>query len=173
MIRNRLQNIAGTIWLGIGTMLMARGARYLWLAVQNDGVSSTAVATSVGVGLAVGLAKGRFVLARTALKNKRRIAALPEPVRGWQVYSLAYLPLIGLMMGMGIGLRSLFRGGFAGGMVTYGGGVIGIGAALFLSAFVYWFEGAFGSLPAKIDAKIEAKLAAKQEPLETPQVSAA
>ena len=49
----------------------------------------------------------------------------------------------------GIGLKKLFGTGFAGGMVTYGGIVTGIGTGLFVSSFAYWFESWFGQLAEK------------------------
>ena len=54
-----------------------------------------------------------------------------------------------LMMAMSIGLKKLFATGFAGGMVTYGGIVTGIGSGLVVSSLAYWFEGSFGKLAEK------------------------
>ncbi|CAK9062575.1 unnamed protein product [Durusdinium trenchii] len=101
-------------------MLMARGGRYLWQALQSSDSSGRAVSLAVVLCLCGGLAKGRFVLAKAALRNRRRIAALSKP-KPWQIFSPRFYPLIMVMMGMSIGLRKLFNTGFAGGMVTYGG----------------------------------------------------
>lgn len=148
MANKGLQCTAGTVWLVTGCMLMARGGRYLWQALQSSDSSGRAVSLAVVLGLCGGLAKGRFVLAKAALRNRRRIAALSKP-KPWQIFSPRFYPLIMVMMGMSIGLRKLFNTGFAGGMVTYGGIVTGIGSGLFVSAFAYWFEGWFGSLAEK------------------------
>ncbi|CAE7325736.1 hypothetical protein AK812_SmicGene1421 [Symbiodinium microadriaticum] len=143
MRRDGLQNAAGAVWLLIGAGLLARGRGYLQQAVNIDGASSRAVTTSVVLGLLLGLAKGRFVLSKVAIKNIRRIESLQDP-KPWQIFSLKFYPLMLGMMGLSVALRKLFRSGFAGGMVTYGGLVSGIGTALFVSAFAYWFEDAFG-----------------------------
>eukprot|EP00913_Durusdinium_trenchii_P011056 g10379.t1 len=91
---------------------MARGGRYLWQALQSSDSSGRAVSLAVVLGLCGGLAKGRFVLAKAALRNRRRIAALSKP-KPWQIFSPRFYPLIMVMMGMSIGLRKLFNTGFA------------------------------------------------------------
>ena len=45
-----------------------------------------AVSLAVVLGLCGGLAKGRFVLSKTALRNKRRIAALSQ-AKPWQIFA--------------------------------------------------------------------------------------
>eukprot|EP00438_Fugacium_kawagutii_P025164 Skav208318 [mRNA] locus=scaffold897:601625:611538:+ [translate_table: standard] len=102
-----------------------------------------AVSLSLTLGLCAGWAKGRFVLSKTALRNKRRLQRLEGP-RPWQIFSPGgFYPLIMLMVGMSIGLKKVFGTGFGGGMVTYGGIVTGIGSGLLVSSFAYWFESYF------------------------------
>lgn len=138
-----LQSAAGALWLLTGCMLMARGGRYFWQALQNGDTTGRAVSVALALGLCGGLAKGRFVLSKTALRNKRRLQRL-ENARPWQVFAPGFYPLIILMMGTSVALKKVFGTGFGGGMVTYGGIVTGIGTGLVVSSLTYWFEN-FGS----------------------------
>lgn len=154
MKKEHLHTMAGVLWLGIGLMLATRGV-FQFLAAQEMGAGAGAIALAAGLGLVIGFAKGRFVLSKTARKNKNRIAELPDPVKPWQVFSVKFYPLIAVMMGMGIGIRHFFvKGGSATAQLSYGGLLCGIGGALFISAFVYW--GAFEK-----KAAVEAEEAAK------------
>ena len=130
------------MWLMTGCMLMARGGRYFWQALQSgdtsgrpqsgeiyrwiqlntgatkalchfkwleleliDGLNhpkttitsqnvlqrawpvlTRAVSVALALGLVGGWAKGRFVLAKTALRNKRRLQRLSGP-RPWQIFA--------------------------------------------------------------------------------------
>lgn len=51
-----------------------------------------------------------------------------------------FYPLIFGMMALSLALRKLFSTGLAGGMVTYGALVSGIGSGLFVSAFSHWLD---------------------------------
>jgi hypothetical protein len=137
MTKNGLNTTAGIVWLAIGGMLATRGALTL-LKAQEGGATTTGLACAALLGLVIGAAKGRFVLSKTARRNARRIAGLEEPVKPWQVFAPAFYPLILVMMGLGFGLRAAAAKGYAGGHLTYGGVLVGIGCALFVSAFTYW-----------------------------------
>ena len=141
MKRQQLQTLAGIFWLAIGLLLTARGV-FTLMAAQSGGASTQGLALAAGLGLVIGLAKGRFVLSKTARRNRDRIAALAEPVKPWQLFSMKFYPLILLMMGMGMAIRHFFvKGGTTTAQLSYGGLLCGIGGALFVSAFAYW--GAF------------------------------
>jgi hypothetical protein len=145
MKKQHLQSLAGIFWLGIGIMLTVRGIFTLTTA-QDMGASVSAIGLAAGLALIIGLAKGRFVLSKSARRNRDRIGELTEPVRAWQVFSVKFYPLILLMMGMGIGIRHFFvNEGSATAHLSYGALLCGIGGALFISAFAYW--GAFNKEP--------------------------
>ena len=148
MSNKGLQSAAGAMWLMTGCMLMARGGRYFWQALHAGDATGRTITLALTLGLFGGLAKGRFVLAKTALRNKRRLQKLNQ-ASPWQIFAPGFYPLMVVMMGMSIGLKKLFGTGFAGGMVTYGGIVTGIGTGLFVSSFAYWFESWFGQLAQK------------------------
>lgn len=143
MTVKQLQNMAGVLWLIIGLSLIARGVMYFKKAIDLQGATATGIAIAAVIGGLIGLIKGKFVLSKAALRNKDRIAELPEPRRPWNVFALKFYPLILVMIAFGVGLRKFADNGLPGGWLTVGGVISGIGAALFVSAFAYWFEDFF------------------------------
>ena len=91
---------SGVVWGIVGALLLVQGFRLLGLSDGREGTIWWAVA-----GLAIGFFKGRFVLAKTAMRFSLRIESLPMPIRFFDVYSKSYFFLIGAMMAMGILLR--------------------------------------------------------------------
>mmetsp|Transcript_55228 Transcript_55228/g.131862 ORF Transcript_55228/g.131862 Transcript_55228/m.131862 type:complete len:141 (+) Transcript_55228:2-424(+) len=133
---NKAQRCAGAIWLLMGSMLLLRGCRYLRQA-QEAGAPRRAICLALALGVAAGIAKGRLVLTKTARGNQLRLENLPD-ARPWQIFAPSFYPLLMLMMGISIGLRKLFQTGFAGGMVAYGGIVLGVGSGLCVSSLPYF-----------------------------------
>ena len=84
----------------------------------------------------IGLAKGRFVLSKTARKNKARIHRLEDPVQIHQIFSKPYYFLIPMMIGLGVLLRSYNE--YLGGYVVVAAIYCGIGMALIISSRIYW-----------------------------------
>lgn len=64
--------LAALVWSGVGTGLLAAGLH--WLLAASPRFASAGLASA----LAVGVAKGRLVLARRAEANARRIEGTPE-----------------------------------------------------------------------------------------------
>ena len=119
-------------------MLFLRSAGLFRIARDTEHRSAAMLWLAIGFGLAIGAAKGWFVLRRTAAKNLSRIGSLAEPTRPWQAFPPAFYPLIGLMVGLGVGIRLLARHGLPGGHVTALGVYVAIGAALLGSSLPYW-----------------------------------
>jgi len=128
-----LKRLAGVVWLAVGGMLAWRGVRMLQLAETTWGL-----ALALALGLLVGAAKGHFVLSRTARRNIRRIDALEEP-RPWNVFSGRFVIVIGMMIGLGIGLRTMAEHGWLT-WALVGGIYVGIGAGLAVSSSVYFMR---------------------------------
>ena len=84
----------------------------------------------------MGGAKGKFVLSKTAKKNKARINGLDEPVNVGQTFAKPFYGFIVGMMVLGFLLRAFNES--LGGYVVVGGVYCGIGAALMVSSLVYW-----------------------------------
>lgn len=131
-----LKIIAASVWLAAGSMLLVRGWGMLQRAQEEQGAGLPALYVSLAVGLLIGLLKGRYVLSRTARRNVRRIEALQNP-RPWNAFTPRFVIVIGLMIGFGVGLRSLAAQGYLGGFIVAGGLYVGIGAALVVSAWGY------------------------------------
>ena len=94
------------------------------------------LAAAIALALAVGGLKGRYVLARTARRNRARIGRLARP-RPWNAFTPRFYVLIAAMVGLGILLRrGAERGVFE--PVWVGALYLGIGCALLVSAAVYF-----------------------------------
>jgi|TARA_B110000467_G_C18293533_1_gene466378 hypothetical protein len=134
--RSKLIQIAGGVWVAVGIFLIFRGVGLYQLALSEQGATTMGVAISVIFGLIIGGAKGKFVLAKTAKKNKTRINALEEPVNIGQVFAKPFYIFILAMMGLGFLLRTYNE--FIGGYIVVGAVYCGIGAALAVASLVYW-----------------------------------
>lgn len=132
--------IAGALWVFIGAFLIFRGAGLYQLAVDEQQATQTAVYFSLAVGLIVGVAKGRFVLSKTARKNRARIQGLEEnPVKLHHLFAKPFYVFIAGMILLGILIRTYNE--FLGGYVVVAAIYCGIGLALVVSSRVYWKSG--------------------------------
>ena len=129
-----VQGLAGLVWVAVGTSLAIRGARMLPEAKLQSGLAWT-VASCV-IGLLIGIAKGKYVLSKSARRNVVRIHKLDHP-RPWNIFTAKFYPLIGLMIGLG----ALLRWGANHGHWNWApvaGLYLGIGGALAISSLVYF-----------------------------------
>jgi hypothetical protein len=109
-------------------MLLWRGSSF-WLRCLEDSRSS-AILIAVGA-VAVGGAKGWFVLRKSSKRMIARIGKRPGPRPVWETYPVYFYPLIGAMIGMGIGVRALWADDSPGIVALV---YLGIGTALLTSA---------------------------------------
>jgi hypothetical protein len=112
-------------------VLLSLGAARLAQAARG-GTTPVVVAVVAVAALGVGVAKGWFVLRRTAQRNIDRLAALERDQRPIHVYGIRSWVVIGLMTALSVGLTlagvpPLWRG-----MVN-----VAIGAALATSSLNY------------------------------------
>jgi len=138
--KNSLYTLAGSIWGLVGLFLMVRGGIMYQDAMATQNASQTAVAISIAASLILGAFKGRFVLSKTARRNKSRIDQLQGPVKLQQVYAKPFYFLIAGMIGLGILLRTFNES--LGGYVVVAAIYCGIGLALIVSSMVYWKQDA-------------------------------
>jgi hypothetical protein len=134
--------LAFGLWLLGGVVLLSFGAARLAQAARS-GATPLVVTAVAAAALAVGAAKGWFVLRRTAQRNIDRLAALAQDQRPIHVYGVRSWVIIGLMTGLSVGLTlggvpPLWRG-----MVN-----VAIGAALAASSLSYLVPLRTGSLRA-------------------------
>ena len=135
--KKRLTIIAGGLWCIIGLVLVVRGLSLYQLAEMEQHATKIAITISgIAAGL-IGLIKGKFVLSKTAQRNKNRIYNLDDPVGLQDIFSKPFYFLIPMMMGLGILLRSYNQ--YLGGYIVVAAIYCGIGMALIFSSRVYWF----------------------------------
>jgi hypothetical protein len=125
----QLKRLAFAIWLAGGVVLCMMGLTRLMQAPDNAPVI---MAVTLLASIAIGIAKGKFVLGKTAARNLDRLNTLVTPQKPINVYSVRSWVMIGLMIGISIllnlgGVPLLWRGAIN----------MGIGMALIVSSFVY------------------------------------
>jgi hypothetical protein len=123
--------LAFTLWLLGGVVLLSLGTGRLLQAAGSEATVAT-VAMVAAAGLALGVAKGQFILRKTARRNIDRLAAMNQLSRPIHVYGVRSWVVIGLMTTLSIaltlgGVPPLWRG-----MVN-----VAIGAALATSSLSY------------------------------------
>ena len=129
-----LKAFAGVIWILVGGMLLMRSVPMVEAASEQSGWTTTIV--SLVVGALLGAGKGRFVLSKTARRNRIRIEALTEAYI-WNVFTRKTWMLVVLMIGLGL----LLRGGAAAGWFSWApiaAVYAGIGAAMLVSSWAYF-----------------------------------
>lgn len=136
MNKNSLTSIAGGFWCVVGFFLVVRGFGMYQLAGQEQHSTQVAIIFSGIIAALIGLVKGKFVLSKTARKNKTRIHKLEDPVRIHQIFAKPFYILIPMMMGLGVLLRSYNE--YLGGYVVVAAIYCGIGMALIVSSRTYW-----------------------------------
>ena len=136
MGKQRLLQIAGLIWVIVGLFLIYRGSGLYNLAVIEQNTSKETLIISIILGVVIGILKGKFVLSKTALRNRNRINQLVPPLRIHQVFSGPFYGFIAGMMILGFLLREF--NGYLGGYVVVASIYCGIGMALIAASSVYW-----------------------------------
>ena len=123
--------LAFALWLLGGVVLLSFGTARLLQAARGDATPAVAGIVAIA-GLAVGVAKGRFILRRTARRNIERIAALEHGQRPIHVYGIRSWLVIALMTALSVGLT-------LGGVPPLWRGLVNlaIGAALATSSLNY------------------------------------
>jgi len=138
--KGSLIKIAGGLWCIIGLMLVIRGFGLYQLAEMEQHATEIAITISGILAGLIGLVKGKFVLSKTAHKNKIRIHNLEDPVKLYNIFSKPFYFLIPMMMGLGILLR--YFNEYLGGYIVVAAIYCGIGMALIVSSRIYWFSDA-------------------------------
>ncbi len=136
MNKNQLLNIAGGFWVFIGLFLIYRSAGLYQLAMNEQQSTLQAIGISVIAGMIIGGVKGKFVLVKTARKNKSHIEDLAGPLKIHHAFSKKFYFLIPGMILLGVLLRTFNE--YLGGYVVVGAVYCGIGMALIVSSIPYW-----------------------------------
>ena len=136
MDKQRLLQVAGLIWIIVGLFLIYRSSGLYNLAVIEQNTSKEALIISVILGVVIGILKGKFVLSKTALRNRNRINQLVPPLSIHHVFSGPFYGFIAGMMILGFLLREF--NAYIGGYVVVASIYCGIGMALIAASSVYW-----------------------------------
>ena len=136
MNKNNLYTLAGSIWGLVGLFLVIRGAIMYQAALETQNATQTALAISIAISIIIGVVKGRFVLSKTARRNKSRIENIEGPLKIYHVYAKSFYILIAGMIALGVTLRTYNES--LGGYVVVAPVYCGIGLALIVSSLVYW-----------------------------------
>jgi hypothetical protein len=127
---NQRAILAGVVWIAIGVFLILRG----WWHWEAFGDGSFP-ALPLAIGGIIGVAKGFFVIKKSAARMMTRIRAHPEPQWFWQMYPPYLYLLIPLMILFGWGLRHFFGEDHPGVVLAV---FAGIGAALLVSSLPFF-----------------------------------
>ena len=139
--------ISGGIWLLVGILLLTRGISLLMFTLAKTGAPfplldfltrfvgrrEEGVLLLVALGLGLGFAKAKWVLAKSAHRVVKRIFSLSPPVALAKVYSLSYLLLLLGMIVLGISMKWIGLPFDIRGLVN-----LFVGSALVNGAFVYF-----------------------------------
>lgn len=109
-----LIKLSGTLWLCIGFFLLTLGIFHLVngeihplktsISPVFGGIEEATVAL-VAIALLIGYMKGRFVLGKSSQRIVKRIRSFPNPTSITNIFSPAYLLLIGSMVLLGISIK--------------------------------------------------------------------
>ena len=106
--------LSGFMWFFMGGYLLCKGLYFITKAPSQIGSLCSkwenpqqAATMFLGLGLAIGFLKGRFVLAKTVRRVVTRLSHLPLPIRFTDAYAKSYWILIAFMMALGMSFRFL------------------------------------------------------------------
>lgn len=136
MNKNQLFKIAGGFWMLMGFFLVYRSAGLYQLALGDQHSTVRAIVISVIAGLLIGGIKGKFVLTKTARKNKSRIEGHDGPLKIYHAFAKKFYFFIPAMILLGVLLRSFNE--YLGGYIVVAAIYCGIGMALIVSSLPYW-----------------------------------
>ena len=138
MNKQRLIQVAGLVWIIVGGFLIYRGSGLYNLAATEQNTSTGTIIISVILGIVLGVIKGKFVLSKTARRNRDRINQLTPPLKIHNIFSGPFYGFIVGMMGLGFLLRTFNT--YLGGYVVVAAIYCGIGMALIAASYVYWIN---------------------------------
>ena len=128
--------LASTLWSAAGVVLICRGLVPYWFALAQESLSDALVLMAMASLL--GIAKGWFVLRRTARRLLRHIETQPETTGLSALYPARFYLLMALMVSLGFTLRAAFGTSLP---ALVAGVYLAIGVALLgstLPYFRYW-----------------------------------
>jgi hypothetical protein len=105
-----LNRIATFIWV-VGSVALIRKGFILLMEADLLNPDSHLPGLSVLTGFWIGIAKGKYIFARSWLKNRDRIVKLKEP-KIWQFFSNGFFIALSVMITAGVTLSAYSHGSF-------------------------------------------------------------
>ncbi len=139
-------SFSGILWLIIGCFLTFKGVVFLGLTIMSEKIDplmrllmkitpnrERAGLVLIFSALVIGLFKGRVVLAKTVMRQVKRLMMISHPLYLKDLFPLSYLAIIGSMMMLGMLLKFLPITHDIRGFVD-----LAVGSALINGAFLYF-----------------------------------
>ncbi len=130
--QKQLLNMAFFFWLMGGIALTIVGAKRLTEAMNAHDGDMMVLGIGLILAVAIGLAKGRFVLSKTSKRNIQRIQQFEAPEKLIQVYSMKSWITIEVMLLISASLTWFGADPFWRGLVN-----VAVGLALLMSSLAY------------------------------------
>ncbi len=127
-----LMTMAFLFWLIGGIALTIVGAKRLTEAMDAHNGDFMVLGIGLIIAVAIGLAKGRFVLSKTSKRNIERLQTLALPAKLIQVYSVKSWIIIEIMLLISASLTWFGADPFWRGLVN-----VAVGLALLMSSLTY------------------------------------
>lgn len=99
-----LLKISGAVWLGVGMMLLNLGAHFLMETGTKD--NEWPILGLIILSVMIGQVKGRTVLAKVATRSTARLEAISHKTTIKDLYTKKDLIVVGLMMLLGMSMKS-------------------------------------------------------------------
>jgi hypothetical protein len=99
-----LLKISGAVWLGVGMMLLNLGAHFL-MEIGPTG-NEWPILGLIILSVMIGQVKGRTVLAKVAARSSARLEAISHKTTLMDLYTKKDLIVVGLMMLLGMSMKS-------------------------------------------------------------------
>ncbi|MEC8307062.1 MAG: hypothetical protein VXZ72_04365 [Chlamydiota bacterium] len=115
--RSFIRYFSACVWLGIGALLVTRGAAYLLLALKDEEsllrqsaahyhyAPLTGVIVISFMAFVLGTIKGQCAIKKRVYRMETQMLKLPYHFSFFQIYGLTAFLLVGLMMGLGMMVR--------------------------------------------------------------------
>ena len=137
MSKQGRRTVVMVVWVAVGLLLIWRGLPYTGFRAEPDVVALAGNARwiALAVAVVVGIGKGLTALRKGARRAATQIEAKGEQAPAWSVFSPFMIVLVGLMIALGLVLRTADYDATVKAWVV---GILypGIGVALILGGFL-------------------------------------
>ncbi|NBO23694.1 MAG: hypothetical protein EBU93_00420 [Chlamydiae bacterium] len=119
----------GLVWGFVGYKLVSKGIVYFNALFLTQNLSEGQLSFWIGISLLVGLAKGKFLLQKSANRVIQHIVSFEEPLKIYQFLPRSFLITMMIMMSLGMTMKYIPISVFVKGMID-----LTVGTALVFGA---------------------------------------